>query len=106
MSEVQNNTSEVQNQSNIEYDDVYVVEERPMPVGEVVNVEDEELNEDLSLSVSSVTSDINLGESDFDKLKLESEKSKRKLEQKERDKIIKKALEEKYDFKAKTVKRE
>ena len=41
------------NQSNIEYDDVYVVEERTMPVNEVENVEDDELNEELTLSLSS-----------------------------------------------------
>ena len=38
------NNNNKNNQSNIEYDDVYVVEERTMPVNEVENIEDDELN--------------------------------------------------------------
>lgn len=92
------------NQSNIEYDDVYVVEERTMPVNEVENVEDDELNEELTLSLSSSEESVGIFKSDFDNLKLASEKSKRKLNKKDREKIDQ-ILEDNLDFKPKTIKR-
>ena len=92
------------NQSNIEYDDVYVVEERTMPVNEVENVEDDELNEELTLSLSSSEESVGIFKSDFDNLKLASEKSKRKLNKKDREKIDQ-MLEDNLDFKPKTIKR-
>ena len=98
--------TDTQNQSNVEYDDVYVVEERMVPMNEMENIDDEELNEELSLSVSSEDSNVDLGQSDFDKLKLESEKSKRKLEKKEKLKTVQKVMEEKLDFKPRTIKRD
>ena len=44
--------SQNKNESNIEYDDVYVVEERSMPTNELENEEQDEFNEELSLSLS------------------------------------------------------
>ena len=99
------NNNNQNNQSNIEYDDVYVVEERTMPVNEVENIEDDELNEELTLTLSSSEESVGLFKSDFDNLKLASEKSKRKLNKKDREKIDK-ILEDNLDFKPKAIKRE
>ena len=44
---------EKEEESDIEYDDVYVVEERTIPTAEIDNQDDEDLNEELSLSLSS-----------------------------------------------------
>ena len=99
------NNNNQNNQSNIEYDDVYVVEERTMPVNEVENIEDDELNEELTLTLSSSEESVGIFKSDFDNLKLASEKSKRKLNKKDREKIDK-ILEDNLDFKPKAIKRE
>jgi hypothetical protein len=73
---------EKEEESDIEYDDVYVVEERTIPTAEIDNQDDEELNEELSLSLSSEDDNFEIISSDYDKIKLASEKSKLKLERK------------------------
>ena len=60
---------EKEEESDIEYDDVYVVEERTIPTAEIDNQEDEELNEELSLSLSSEDDNFELINSDYDKIK-------------------------------------
>ncbi len=75
---------EKEEESDIEYDDVYVVEERTVPTAEIDNQEDEDMNEELSLSLSSEDDNFEIINSDYDKIKLASEKSKRKLEKKKR----------------------
>ena len=61
---------EKEEESDIEYDDVYVVEERTIPTAELDNQEDEDLNEELSLSLSSEEDNFELMNSDYDKIKL------------------------------------
>ena len=75
---------EKEEESDIEYDDVYVVEERTVPTAEIDNQEDEDMNEELSLSLSSEDDNFEIMNSDYDKIKLASEKSKRKIEKKKR----------------------
>ena len=73
---------EKEEENDIEYDDVYVVEERTVPTAEIDNQEDEDINEELSLSLSSEDDNFEIMNSDYDKIKLASEKSKRKIEKK------------------------
>ena len=93
-------------ESDIEYDDVYVVEERTVPIAEMDNQEDEELNEELSLSLSSEDENFEILNSDYDKIKLASEKSKRKIDKKKDLERLDKILSEKIDFTPKTIKRD
>ena len=74
--------SQNKNESNIEYDDVYVVEERSMPTNELENEEQDEFNEELSLSLSSIDEDTDIFPDSYDALKMESERSKKKLKKK------------------------
>ena len=97
---------EKEEESDIEYDDVYVVEERTIPTAEIDNQEDEELNEELSLSLSSEDDNFELINSDYDKIKLASEKSKIKLERKKDKERLDQIMEEKVDFVPKTIKRD
>ena len=73
---------EKEEESDIEYDDVYVVEERTIPTAEIDNQDDEDLNEELSLSLSSEDDNFEIINSDYDKIKLASEKSKKKSNEK------------------------
>jgi hypothetical protein len=66
--------SQNKNESNIEYDDVYVVEERSMPTNELENEEQDEFNEELSLSLSSIDEDTDIFPDSYDALKMESER--------------------------------
>ena len=97
---------EKEEESDIEYDDVYVVEERTVPTAEIDNQEDEDMNEELSLSLSSEEDNFEILNSDYDKIKLASEKSKRKIEKKKDMERLNKILEEKVDFTPKTIKRD
>ena len=97
---------EKEEESDIEYDDVYVVEERTVPTAEIDNQEDEDMNEELSLSLSSEDDNFEIMNSDYDKIKLASEKSKRKIEKKKDMERLDKILEEKVDFTPKTIKRD
>ena len=97
---------EKEEESDIEYDDVYVVEERTIPTAELDNQEDEDLNEELSLSLSSEEDNFELMNSDYDKIKLASEKSKLKLERKKDKERLDQIMEEKVDFIPKTIKRD
>ena len=97
---------EKEEESDIEYDDVYVVEERTVPTAEIDNQEDEDMNEELSLSLSSEDDNFEIMNSDYDKIKLASEKSKRKIEKKKDIDRLDKILEEKIDFTPKTIKRD
>ena len=97
---------EKEEESDIEYDDVYVVEERTIPTAEIDNQEDEELNEELSLSLSSEDDNFELINSDYDKIKIASEKSKIKLERKKDKERLDQIMEEKVDFVPKTIKRD
>ena len=85
---------EKEEESDIEYDDVYVVEERTVPTAEIDNQEDEDMNEELSLSLSSEEDNFEIMNSDYDKIKLASEKSKRKIEKKKDMERLDKILEE------------
>ena len=96
--------SQNKNESNIEYDDVYVVEERSMPTNELENEDQDEFNEELSLSLSSIDEDTDIFPDSYDALKMESERSKKKLEKKEKEKLTK-LLDEKLNFNPKTIKR-
>jgi hypothetical protein len=96
-------STNVNNQSNIEYDDVYVVEERSIPINDLADEEDPDLEQELSLSLSSSEEDDGVfPKNNFDELKLASEKSRRKQEQKEMSKM----LNENIDFKPKVIQRE
>ena len=97
---------EKEEESDIEYDDVYVVEERTIPTAEIDNQDDEDLNEELSLSLSSEDDNFEIIGSDYDKIKLASEKSKIKLERKKDKERLDKIMEEKVDFVPKTIKRD
>ena len=97
---------EKEEESDIEYDDVYVVEERTIPTAEIDNQDDEDLNEELSLSLSSEDDNFEIINSDYDKIKLASEKSKKKIERKKDMERLDKILEEKVDFTPKTIKRD
>ena len=97
---------EKEKEEESEYDDVYVVEERTVPTAEIDNQEDEDMNEELTLSLSSEDENFELINSDFDKIKLASEKSKRKLEKKKDIERLDKILEEKVEFIPKTIKRD
>ena len=97
---------EKEEESDIEYDDVYVVEERTIPTAEIDNQDDEELNEELSLSLSSEDDNFEIISSDYDKIKLASEKSKLKLERKKDKERLDQIMEEKVDFVPKTIKRD
>ena len=101
-----NDKKEKEEESDIEYDDVYVVEERTVPTAEIDNQEDEDMNEELSLSLSSEDDNFEIMDSDYDKIKLASEKSKIKLEKKKDLERLDKILEEKVDFTPKTIKRD
>ena len=79
---IEKKEKEKEEESDIEYDDVYVVEERTVPTAEIDNQEDEDMNEELSLSLSSEEDNFEIMNSDYDKIKLASEKSKRKIEKK------------------------
>ena len=81
--------SQNKNESNIEYDDVYVVEERSMPTNELDNAEQDEFNEELSLSLSSIDEDTDIFPDSYDALKMESERSKKKIRKKRKRKINK-----------------
>ena len=94
---------EKEEESDIEYDDVYVVEERTVPTAEIDNQEDEEMYEELSLSLSSEEDNFEIMNSDYDKIKLASEKSKRKIEKKKDMERLDKILAEKVDFTPKTI---
>jgi hypothetical protein len=96
--------SQNKNESNIEYDDVYVVEERSMPTNELDNADQDDFNEELSLSLSSIDEDTDIFPDSYDALKMESERSKKKLEKKEKEKLTK-LLDEKLNFNPKTIKR-
>ena len=97
---------EKEEESDIEYDDVYVVEERTIPTAEIDVQDDEDLNEELSLSLSSEDDNFELINSDYDKIKLASEKSKIKLERKKDKERLDQIMEEKVDFVPKTIKRD
>ena len=97
---------EKEEESDIEYDDVYVVEERTIPTAEIDNQDDEDLNEELSLSLSSEDDNFEIIGSDYDKIKLASEKSKIKLERKKDKERLDKIMEEKVDFVPKTIKKD
>ena len=73
---------EEEDDNDIEYDDVYVVEERTVPTAEIDNVDQDDMNEELSLSLTSEDDNFEIIDSDYDKIKLASEKSKRKIEKK------------------------
>ena len=93
--------------NDIEYDDVYVVEERTVPTAEIDNVDQDDMNDELSLSLSSEDDDnFEIIDSDYDKIKLAAEKSKRKIEKKKDLERLDKILEEKVDFTPKTIKRD
>ena len=103
---IEKKEKEKEEESDIEYDDVYVVEERTVPTAEIDNQEDEDMNEELSLSLSSEDDNFEIMNSDYDKIKLASEKSKRKIEKKKDMERLDKILEEKVDFTPKTIKRD
>ena len=73
---------EKEKEEESEYDDVYVVEERTVPTAEIDNQEDDDMNEELSLSLSSEDDNFELISGDYDKIKLASEKSKKKIDKK------------------------
>ena len=79
---IEKKEKEKEEESDIEYDDVYVVEERTVPKAEIDNQEDEDINEELSLPLSSEDYNFEIMNSDYDKVKLVLEKSKRKIEKK------------------------
>jgi hypothetical protein len=85
----------------IEYDDVYVVEEKSIKVDELDENLDTELKDNLTLDSMDLSDedDINEVAADYDKLKIASEISKRKLEKEDKKAKI-------TEFKAKVVKRE
>ena len=78
---------EEEEDNDIEYDDVYVVEERTVPTAEIDNVDQDDMNEELSLSLSSEDDNFEIIDSDYDKIKLAAEKSKRKIEKKDLEKL-------------------
>ena len=92
--------------NNIEYDDVYVVEERPMPINEEELQDQNDEIEDISLTLSDESDEgAEIFPNDYDALKLASERAKQKVEKKEKEKKLKNLIEEKLDFKPKTIKR-
>ena len=92
--------------NNIEYDDVYVVEERPMPINEEELQDQNDEIEDISLTLSDESDEgAEIFPNDYDSLKLASERAKQKVEKKEKEKKLKNLIEEKLDFKPKTIKR-
>ena len=92
--------------NNIEYDDVYVVEERPMPLNEEELQDQNDEIEDISLTISDESDEgTEIFPNDYDALKLASERAKQKVEKKEKEKKLKNLIEEKLDFKPKTIKR-
>ena len=64
------------------------------------------MNEELSLSLSSEDDNFEIMNSDYDKIKSASKKSKRKIEKQKDMERLDKILEEKVDFTPKTIKRD
>ena len=100
-------SSHTQEEESLEYDDVYVVEERTVPAGEVNDVgEGEEGEAELSFSLSSEDEDEDMFSKDYDRLKLASERSRAKMEKRERREKIEKMLNSSnFDFRPKTLRR-
>ena len=93
------------NNKEMEYDDVYVVEERSMRVDELDGNFDEELKDNLTLDSMDLSDEqeFDPASSDYDKLKRASAFSKRKLE---KDEKKAKQSEMITEFKPKVVMRE